>query len=70
MNLVRALTGYDDLSALKGLSIIHKDGTKTTHITDEEDWAFLENYFLAEVVTFAQKENLITTKTNLLKFGF
>ena len=70
VNLVRSLTGYDDLSALKGLSIIHKDGTKTTHITDEEDWAFLENYFLAEVVTFAQKENLITTKTNLLKFGF
>ena len=69
VSLIRALTGTDDVSAIKSLSIVRND-TSVTEITEKEDWEFFEKYTYFDRISFAEKEKLISNKLALIKCGF
>ena len=69
-NLLRALTGTNDVSKIKSLRIFHDNNLLTTAITNSKDWAFLEKYVYCYSVSYEEKEKLISgTKTNTIRIG-
>lgn len=70
ITLLRALTGSDEISSIKSLSINYENNSKTLKITDIKDWEFLKEYVYSNTISFAKKEKLTNSgKTNLIKIG-